>query len=190
VSFMAENARAVPYLGAAARGGGGRSEGRGGGAPAGRTKAAVGLTVRQREDTGARVCAYVRACVAVRASHACRLTPRLAPHSTKPQLHPLLTSTPLPHLHHNLQFVWPHPGQPQPEGQDASVFRPDPPDPKSPPSTFCLVLLYPEEVDHLELKADPQRRTAHRLVGGVCEAGGTAGAVQGYRAWETVSVNP
>ena len=54
-----------------------------------------------------------------------------------------------------LQFVWPHSGQIR--TPDAN-FMPDPPDAIAPPSNFCLLLLDPTSVDHLELRGDPQNR--------------------------------
>jgi len=54
-----------------------------------------------------------------------------------------------------LQFAWPNPAQPR---SPIAAFSPDPPDPESPPPNFCLLLLDPEQVDHLELRGDPQNR--------------------------------
>lgn len=55
-----------------------------------------------------------------------------------------------------LQFAWPHPGEPRTE--DNTAFSPLPPDPKHPLPNFCLLLLEPTQVDHLELRGDPQNR--------------------------------
>jgi PPOX class probable FMN-dependent enzyme len=55
-----------------------------------------------------------------------------------------------------LQFAWPHPSEAREE--DNSAFSPPPPDPKQPLPNFCLLLLEPVEVDHLELRGDPQNR--------------------------------
>ena len=55
-----------------------------------------------------------------------------------------------------LQFAWPHPGDARTE--DNSGFSPLPPDPKHPLPNFCLLLLEPTQVDHLELRGDPQNR--------------------------------
>ena len=58
------------------------------------------------------------------------------------------------------QFFWATPGQP---------FRDDQPDLEikitaiEPPATFCLLLLNPEKVDHLELKGEPQNRYLYLL---------------------------
>ncbi len=54
-----------------------------------------------------------------------------------------------------IQFAWGHPGQPRSE---VSAFSPPPPDPDQPLPQFCLVLLEPVQVDHLELRGDPQNR--------------------------------
>lgn len=55
-----------------------------------------------------------------------------------------------------LQFAWPHPGEARTENNGA--FSPPPPDPEQPIPNFCLLLLEPIEVDHLELRGDPQNR--------------------------------
>ncbi|MBN3884728.1 MAG: Npun_F5749 family FMN-dependent PPOX-type flavoprotein [Nostoc sp.] len=55
-----------------------------------------------------------------------------------------------------LQFAWPHPGKPR--IQEAGAFEPSPPDPVEPVPNFCLLLLDPVEVDHLELRGEPQNR--------------------------------
>jgi PPOX class probable FMN-dependent enzyme len=55
-----------------------------------------------------------------------------------------------------LQFAWPHPGEARTENNGA--FSPPSPDPEQPLPNFCLLLLEPIEVDHLELRGDPQNR--------------------------------
>ncbi len=55
-----------------------------------------------------------------------------------------------------LQFAWPDPGQERTE--DDAAFSPPPPDPEQPLPNFCLLLLEPVQVDHLELRGDPQNR--------------------------------
>ncbi|MEH1905669.1 MAG: Npun_F5749 family FMN-dependent PPOX-type flavoprotein [Nostoc sp.] len=55
-----------------------------------------------------------------------------------------------------LQFAWPHPGKPRVETPEA--FAPPAPDPVQPVSNFCLLLLDPVQVDHLELRGEPQNR--------------------------------
>ncbi|MBD0361305.1 MAG: pyridoxamine 5'-phosphate oxidase family protein [Coleofasciculus sp. C3-bin4] len=55
-----------------------------------------------------------------------------------------------------LQFAWPYPGEARAENDGA--FSPPPPDPKQPLPNFCLLLLEAVQVDHLELRGDPQNR--------------------------------
>ncbi|WP_445629777.1 Npun_F5749 family FMN-dependent PPOX-type flavoprotein [Nostoc sp. DSM 114167] len=55
-----------------------------------------------------------------------------------------------------LQFAWPHPGKPR--NQEAGAFEPPAPDPVEPMANFCLLLLDPVQVDHLELRGEPQNR--------------------------------
>ncbi len=62
-----------------------------------------------------------------------------------------------------LQFVWPQPRQPRSE----TGFTPDPPDPLQPPDNFCLLLLAPLTVDHLELRSEPQNRSLYRCLDAV-----------------------
>ncbi|HLO84035.1 MAG TPA: Npun_F5749 family FMN-dependent PPOX-type flavoprotein [Nostocaceae cyanobacterium] len=59
-----------------------------------------------------------------------------------------------------LQFAWPDPGQPK---AAPAAFTPPTPDPKQPLENFCLLLLNPIEVDHLELRGEPQNRTIYQL---------------------------
>ncbi|PSN14332.1 pyridoxamine 5'-phosphate oxidase [filamentous cyanobacterium CCT1] len=55
------------------------------------------------------------------------------------------------------QFYWPHPAQPRdPEADFSPRDAGD-----TPPAVFCLVLLTPDRVDHLELRGDPQTRTLY-----------------------------
>lgn len=56
------------------------------------------------------------------------------------------------------QFFWPTPGQSR---QDVSEFTPPDQFPEEPPATFCLLLLEPEQVDHLELRGEPQNRSLY-----------------------------
>lgn len=72
-----------------------------------------------------------------------------------------------------LQFVWPDPRQPR---ASDDRFAPPAPDPTAPPPNFALLLLDPVEVDHLELRGDPQNRWLYRSM----ESG----------EWEVKSVNP
>ncbi|MEH1822487.1 MAG: Npun_F5749 family FMN-dependent PPOX-type flavoprotein [Nostoc sp.] len=59
-----------------------------------------------------------------------------------------------------LQFAWPHPGKPRVETPEA--FAPPAPEPIQPVPNFCLLLLEPVEVDHLELRGEPQNRWLYR----------------------------
>jgi len=59
-----------------------------------------------------------------------------------------------------LQFAWPHPGK---DKEDQVAFNPPPPDPQKPIPNFCLLLLEPKQVDHLELRGEPQNRYIYRL---------------------------
>jgi pyridoxamine 5'-phosphate oxidase len=58
-----------------------------------------------------------------------------------------------------LQFAWPNPGQPRSE---ATAFTPANLDPSQPLANFCLMLLDPIQVDHLELRGEPQNRWLYR----------------------------
>lgn len=57
-----------------------------------------------------------------------------------------------------LQFAWADPGKPR---ADAAAFDPPSPNPIEPLSNFCLLLLKPVQVDHLELRGEPQNRTIY-----------------------------
>lgn len=71
-----------------------------------------------------------------------------------------------------VQFTWPHPGQPR----DNAGFTQPPPDPVNPLPQFCLLLLDPVQVDHLELRGEPQNRWIYSC----CDGAG----------WTTEAVNP
>lgn len=58
-----------------------------------------------------------------------------------------------------LQFVWPHPGKAR--SDDNELFSPPPPDQLQPLPNFCLLLLEVVEVDHLELRGEPQKRSLY-----------------------------
>lgn len=51
------------------------------------------------------------------------------------------------------QFAWAYPGQTKTEPLEQTT-----PDPLNPLRSFCLLLLEPTQVDHLELRGDPQNR--------------------------------
>ncbi len=72
-----------------------------------------------------------------------------------------------------LQYAWPYPGK---ERADAAAFAPPPPDAAEPLPNFCLLLLEPVQVDHLELRGDPQNRWLYQL--------------DGDQAWSTQAINP
>lgn len=59
------------------------------------------------------------------------------------------------------QFAWPHPSKPK---ADASAFNLPAPDALTPLFNFCLLLLNPTQVDHLELRGDPQNRCLYQQV--------------------------
>ncbi len=71
------------------------------------------------------------------------------------------------------QFAWPDPGQP---AADKAAFNIPPLDPNSPLENFCLLLLIPNQIDHLQLKSDPQQRCIYTL--------------ENDCTWSTQSVNP
>lgn len=57
-----------------------------------------------------------------------------------------------------LQFAWADPGKPR---ANAAAFDLPLPNPIEPLSNFCLLLLKPVQVDHLELRGEPQNRTIY-----------------------------
>lgn len=60
-----------------------------------------------------------------------------------------------------IQFAWPHPREER-EPENIKVATPDP---SLPLKDFCLLLLEPTEVDHLELRGDPQNRCLYHRDG-------------------------
>ncbi|WP_416676610.1 Npun_F5749 family FMN-dependent PPOX-type flavoprotein [Egbenema bharatensis] len=72
-----------------------------------------------------------------------------------------------------LQFAWPDPKQPR---ADDAAFQVAPPDSIHPLPNFCLLLLEPIEVDHLELRGQPQNRTLYQQESG--------------DEWRIASINP
>lgn len=72
-----------------------------------------------------------------------------------------------------LQFAWPHPGEAR---DNPEAFSPPLPDSASPLPNFCLLLLDPVKVDHLELRGDPQNRWFYQR--------------DESHAWSTIAVNP
>lgn len=57
-----------------------------------------------------------------------------------------------------LQFTWADPGKPR---ADAAAFDLPLPNAIKPLPNFCLLLLKPVQVDHLELRGEPQNRTIY-----------------------------
>jgi len=72
-----------------------------------------------------------------------------------------------------LQYAWPHPGKPI---DVIPGFEPLPPDANEPLPNFCLLLLEPVQVDHLELRGEPQNRWLY------CR--------NSNKAWSTQAINP
>ena len=73
-----------------------------------------------------------------------------------------------------LQFSWPNPGEKRVANPEA--FSPPKPSETEPVINFCLLLLAPEKVDHLELRGEPQNRCLYLL--------------QKDRTWSTQPINP
>jgi PPOX class probable FMN-dependent enzyme len=71
------------------------------------------------------------------------------------------------------QFAWAHPGQLRDEADPFSLPAPSSIEPLP---HFCLVLLEPTEVDHLELRGEPQNRHRYRQ--------------QNPNHWLSESINP
>jgi PPOX class probable FMN-dependent enzyme len=65
-------------------------------------------------------------------------------------------------------FYWPEPGQSRELGEVSKTadIAPAP----MPPDTFCLGLMTPDAVDHLELRGDPQNRTRYEVIEGQWQA--------------------
>ena len=78
------------------------------------------------------------------------------------------------------QFAWAQPGEPR----AADSFTPPTPDPETPLPNFELLLLDPEQVDHLELRGDPQNRYLYsRMQSDRMQT-------QNDSSWTVQSVNP
>lgn len=71
------------------------------------------------------------------------------------------------------QFTWSYPGKPR---ENNSSFPTNNPDPNQPLDNFCLLLLNPLKIDHLELRGNPQNRCLYML--------------QDDNTWSTQPVNP
>ena len=74
------------------------------------------------------------------------------------------------------QFAWAQPGDPR---ASAETFTPPPPAAEIPLSNFWLLLLDPDQVDHLELRGDPQNRHLYHRTQN-----------QEASRWSVESVNP
>ncbi len=61
-----------------------------------------------------------------------------------------------------VQFDWATPGADR--STDPASFNPPQPDEREPLDNFCLLLLKPTAVDHLELRGEPQSRYRYELV--------------------------
>ncbi len=62
-----------------------------------------------------------------------------------------------------VSFAWAMPGADR--STDPAAFDPPAPDVRQPLANFGLLLLAPTEVDHLELRGEPQNRYSYELVG-------------------------
>lgn len=72
-------------------------------------------------------------------------------------------------------FAWANPKEPR-ENAKPEAFDPDPPSETEPLDNFCLMLLEPQKVDHLELRGEPQNRYIYTL--------------KSANDWAVVEVNP
>ncbi|MGL5832165.1 MAG: Npun_F5749 family FMN-dependent PPOX-type flavoprotein [Waterburya sp.] len=71
------------------------------------------------------------------------------------------------------QFYWPDPAQSLAE---KSAFTVEANDTNTPHDNFCLLLLTPQRIDHLQLRSEPQQRCLYNL--------------QDDQTWITQAVNP
>ena len=71
-----------------------------------------------------------------------------------------------------IQYTWPDPGKPI----DAASLERSLPNPLVPLPHFCLLLLEPVQVDHLELRGEPQKRLLY------CR--------HSDQSWSTQAINP
>lgn len=85
------------------------------------------------------------------------------------------------------QFAWSDPGQVR-SAEDA--FDPPLPDPVHPLPHFCLLLLDPVQVDHLELKGDPQNRHLYTLEPAQTDGDLTLDSNFEAQQWSVQEVNP
>jgi pyridoxamine 5'-phosphate oxidase len=73
-----------------------------------------------------------------------------------------------------IQFAWANPGSIRQNTPEA--FSPHPPSSIKPLDTFCLLLLAPQRVEHLQLKGNPQNRYLYTM--------------RSDSTWEVKEVNP
>jgi len=71
------------------------------------------------------------------------------------------------------QFTWPQPGVSR--ATPNALTQPSP-DPSMPLPTFCVLILHPDQVDHLELRGTPQTRHRYRCTP--------------EHTWQSESINP
>lgn len=71
------------------------------------------------------------------------------------------------------QFTWPYPGKSRVQG---SAFELALPNSANPLFNFCLLLLDPTKVEHLELRGEPQNRWLYQT--------------DIYKTWSTQAINP
>jgi PPOX class probable FMN-dependent enzyme len=72
-----------------------------------------------------------------------------------------------------IQYTWPNPGEAR---SDAAAFGQLAPDPVEPLPHFCLLLLEPVQVEHLELRGEPQNRWIYYR--------------DRHKFWSTQAINP
>jgi pyridoxamine 5'-phosphate oxidase len=63
-----------------------------------------------------------------------------------------------------IQFAWATPGADR--SHEPNAFDPPQPNAQQPLDNFCLLLLAPTSVDHLELRGEPQNRYLYELSAG------------------------
>jgi pyridoxamine 5'-phosphate oxidase len=81
-----------------------------------------------------------------------------------------------------VQFGWAYPRQSR--ATEPNAFSPPQPSSDCPLDTFCLLLLEPTQVDHLELRGEPQNRSVYLRSEDVCVEGDR------QQTWSAQAVNP
>jgi pyridoxamine 5'-phosphate oxidase len=89
-----------------------------------------------------------------------------------------------------VQYAWADPRQPR--AKDPMAFLPPQPSIKFPLDTFCLLLLEPLQVDHLELRGTPQNRSLYIHEDNIYEdvREGIDDRSDRQQMWSVRSVNP